>query len=655
MREHAVMASESPGTGEILPISLPESGDLAFVDALRAINDAAALAEFAGRWFDDRRPSSRHLMFEYLDRPLNAFRHEGLIKRLFKRAEAEGDDQLMARFLVLFDRSIRRASCKRLRHQSREVATEAEARELERSWRDQGYRHVHPLTRGQHGASGWRTDEVIIQPRMTTMPRGRMVRVRLRDGSTGEVREVQRPDWASWLGLDWEGQLKKADIRELPSILKALRKFRLFSLATRNYLRRRAWRYFRVLGQAHPERYAAAASEALSLYRDEDLADGLALIDNWGLVHILFHHCPAIEARPGGWVPKAGHSLAELAPAPFAERLWRGSPGAVVGLLSKARCRAVRRWAIRRVEADPASHRASLPLEGWVGLLGHDDPEIVACAAEILRDAEGLGAVDVGRWLALAEATHPDALEAVCELIGRHVRPEQVSTEHAVRLAGLRALPVARLGLSWLKAKEFRPGDERALMGLVEAECGPLRAEILRWLRGALAASGDHDPEAVLTFLDSRHADARFEGWAWFRSGPKLRDDVETWRKLLESPYDDVCLALVAELEARAIGDDPARIGRALDPVDLRRLWASVLLNVRRGARARPGVVNQLLRRLEASPGDAPALLPLLGVALRSVRGPERKAGLVAVVKLVEARAEVEPLVRSAFPELQLG
>src|SRR4051794_24955914 len=109
-----------------LPLDLLEAGDPAFVDAIRAVNDADALAGFAATWSNDARPASRKLLFDYLDRPLNAFRHEGLIKRLFKRAEAEGDDPVMARFLVLFDRSIRRV--RRTRHRSvhQSVATEAE-------------------------------------------------------------------------------------------------------------------------------------------------------------------------------------------------------------------------------------------------------------------------------------------------------------------------------------------------------------------------------------------------------------------------------------------------------------------------------------------------------------------------------------------------
>ena len=46
-------------------------------------------------------------------------------------------------------------------------------------------------------------------------------------------------------------------------------------------------------------------------------------------------------------------------------------------------------------------------------------------------------------------------------------------------------------------------------------------------------------------------------------------------------------------------------------------------------------------------------MLPLLSVALRSVRGPEWRAGLAAVVQLAERRPVAAPAVRAAFPELQ--
>ncbi len=91
-----------------------ERGDASFVDDLRALSDAASLAGFAARWYADKRPASRRLLLDYLDRPLNAFRHEPLVKRLFKQAEGAGDDEVMARFMVLFDRSIRRQEKRRV-------------------------------------------------------------------------------------------------------------------------------------------------------------------------------------------------------------------------------------------------------------------------------------------------------------------------------------------------------------------------------------------------------------------------------------------------------------------------------------------------------------------------------------------------------------
>ena len=647
------MASDRDTSGGPLPLHLLEDGDPAFVDALRAVDDADALADFAAGWADDRRPGSRRLLLDYLDRPLNAYRHEGLIKRLFKRGEAAGDDEVMARFLVLFDRSVRRAMRTRSRRISREVETAEEGRALELQWAEAGYRSISQWeTNLGRSILGDRPDPILQHPPRSTMPRGRMVKI---GRGTSPPAEGLVPDWAVLFGVEWDGQ---SDIHAVPGVAQELERLRLFTVATRSYLRRRAWRYFRKLGKEHPGRYVAAASAALALYRDEDVADGLALIDNWGLVHLLFHHSPALEARPTGWYPRPGRPPGELAPAPIYESLWAEAPAAVVGLLAAARCRTVRHWAIRRVEADPERSLAALPAEGWVDVLGHDDPEVVALAARLLRGAEGLGAIEPARWLALAESASPPALDVICELVARHVGADRVTTGQAVRLAGLHPWPPARLGLDWLKAEGPRgaEADRPVLLGLLDAECGPLRPEILGWLRSVLADPAAGRPGAILEFLDSRHADARAEGWAWFLAEPRARDDRETWARLLESPHDDIRLALVAELESRlAAAGKPGRedLARTLDPEAIRDLWASVLLNVHRGSRAKPAVVRQILRRLEARPADAPALLPLLGVALRSVRGPERRAGLVAVVQLVESRAEVGPLVRAAFPELQ--
>src|ERR1700730_1270313 len=70
-------------------------GDAAFVAELRRIHDAERLGNFATRWLTDSRPVARHLLIDYLSLPLNAYRHEALVKRLFKGAEKLGDDEVL--------------------------------------------------------------------------------------------------------------------------------------------------------------------------------------------------------------------------------------------------------------------------------------------------------------------------------------------------------------------------------------------------------------------------------------------------------------------------------------------------------------------------------------------------------------------------------
>jgi hypothetical protein len=148
----------------------------------------------------------------------------------------------------------------------------------------------------------------------------------------------------------------------------------------------------------------------------------------------------------------------------------------------------------------------------------------------------------------------------------------------------------------------------------------------------------------VLEFLDSKHSDVRAAGWEWLIASP-LRDEPTVWHRLIESPYDDVRGPLVADLTRRAAGADPDTV---------RLLWATVLLNVACGGRHKPGVVAQVVARLAQNPSETDQLLPLLAVAVRSLRGPEFRAGLAGVVRLAELNSELMPAIRRQFPELQL-
>ena len=605
-----------------IPLELFEAGDPGFVDALRLCHDPDALGKFALDWINDARPHARQFLFDYLERPLNAFRHEVLIKRLFKRAEERGDDALMARFLVLFDRSVSRVPKVHYEYLRHEFSSEIEAANLAQTWRSEGYRNVSTWQMwGTHYVQGG-------IPRTTLVNRG---------------------PWE----LSRRGVPFAPDQRDSPAARSWFARYRLFKLKTRHYLRRRAWRYFRLLGKKHPERYVSAISQALVLYGDEDLKDGASILSRWGLVHALFHGSSVLKPTDRHWLIRPGRTLAELSPSPMYEALWDQSPAAVFEIIRSARSTLVRQWAIQRVEADPTTHRPGLALEGWIDLIAHSDPTVSALAARVVEDWPNLEVVDVDRWLDLLEKVGPDALDPVCRVSRRLIRGVLVPLDRCLRLAAMRSLLLARLALGWLKEQPLnKMADPSTLMGLIDAECQPLRPEILTWLVDSILAhfsSGLH--ALIFELLDSRWLDARQLGWQRLLVDPALRSDVETWKRLLESPYDDILAGLVVELESKA--NQPA------DPRDLRSLWASVLLNIHRGSRVKPVVIRQVVKRLaecrDSDEGETRLWLDLLSVALRSSRLPERREGLRALVQWLEQRPQMEPLVRSSFPELVLS
>src|SRR5262249_53211101 len=133
----------SGGGGDWLLLQgLLDRGEPEFVDRLRAVTDADALGQFAERWYAHPSPGARRLLLEYLERPLNAYRHEALVKRLFKQAEAAGDDAVMARFLVAFDRSVRRVTQRTNHYEQVRPETRAEAQQIVSLWNARGYESV---------------------------------------------------------------------------------------------------------------------------------------------------------------------------------------------------------------------------------------------------------------------------------------------------------------------------------------------------------------------------------------------------------------------------------------------------------------------------------------------------------------------------------
>ena len=187
---------------------LLERGDPEFVDRLRGVTDADALGRFAERWYADPSPNARRLLLAYLERPLNAYRHEALVKRLFKRAEAAGDDAVMARFLVAFDRSIRRVQQGRSRH-GRRLRSGAgrrpsawppcgDPRDTTRS----GIWQNGPMALVDSRSTGRWSEPYVTTPGGTTMPRGRDGLLIDFDDGADVLQEISAPDWVVRLKLD---------------------------------------------------------------------------------------------------------------------------------------------------------------------------------------------------------------------------------------------------------------------------------------------------------------------------------------------------------------------------------------------------------------------------------------------------------------------
>lgn len=588
----------SPHTGSwLLAEEFLERGDPAFVDELRRINDADRLGAFAAKWLADSRPASRKLLLQYLELPFNAFRHEALIKRLYKLAEKQADDLVMARFLVGTDRSIQRV--RRVDH------------------------HYDSVTREY-----WTAERLGI-PRGTMLPRD------------PRTKKHQNPKTGEW---QFERSTEKQS------------RLQLFSVHTRHYLRRRTWRYFRLLGKTDPRRYILAIVEALLLYQDEDLKDGIALLDRWGLMHVLFHHSPVLVARAHGWGIAEGQSLANLSPAPIFESHWQASSQPIIELLLRSRSRPVRQWAIAMLKRHFPVALASQPLVVLLSLVSHEDVELATLGMEALRQSPLLGTLSVDTWLSLIDSANPESLSILCELMEQHLAPSSVRFEDCLRLASSRAVPTARLGFQWLMRRgNFSLQDCQRLLGLFDAECPLIRRELIGWVRNVLAGSEHFSTDWILEMLDSSFLDVRDEGWKWFASESRANHQIRLWQKLLETPYDDIKVQLLEVLEDQSKVVPPGVIDRSqLSPELVRFLWASVLLNIHRGNRQKPQVVQQVVRRIQRYPDDASELLPILAIALRSLRGPEWRSGLTGIIQILESQPHLHPLVASHFPEMQV-
>src|SRR3954464_9214933 len=107
-RRSRLNACAMAGGSSLLLDEYFEAGDDRFYQELLRFDGEKRLAFWAEKILADKRPFARRGLLASIDGGCDRDHHPALVRRLFKRVEAAGDDEAMAHFLAAFDRLSRR-------------------------------------------------------------------------------------------------------------------------------------------------------------------------------------------------------------------------------------------------------------------------------------------------------------------------------------------------------------------------------------------------------------------------------------------------------------------------------------------------------------------------------------------------------------------
>ena len=426
---------------------------------------------------------------------------------------------------------------------------------------------------------------------------------------------------------------------------------REFSNATKHYLRRRAWRYFRRLGHKDGPAYLSGIAHALVRFEDDDVRAGENLLDNWGLMHACFGKSPVLVFNARHTNLSASGSLADLQAAPMFERHWTlpRAANVLIDILLRAQCRPVRIWSIQLLRRLHGETLPKIDAATLLKLIEHTDEDVAAFAADLLNNAQAVASFPMSTWMGLLAARNPTVVATVCQAFQKHVNYDRATLAQAVELTTRLAVPVASLGLEILAAKLIHSdADQRELAKLSKAQCGALGSRIAAFAISRLNVAGRYRVDEIVGFFDSRLKTMRAGAFTALMNQTPADTDPVFWARLFESPYDDVRIELINRLTNRVSLPGASAESTA-------HLWQSVLLNIHRGGRAKLSALRQISDRIMREPTNAKVLLPVLAIAIRSVRPPEARHGLAAVVTAVERIPNLIDDVRRELPELEFN
>jgi hypothetical protein len=425
-----------------------------------------------------------------------------------------------------------------------------------------------------------------------------------------------------------------------------------FSIATRRYLARRAFRYFRLLGRKDVARYGRAMRHTLSLYRDEHLSQPMRLLDAWGLANALYGRSSVLEFRPRGIRLAAGQTLESLRPAPFLPEAFTGCFGELVPLLARSNSRPVRRFFKELLETNHKQELAALTIPELRGLLSSPHDEAHELGATLLKTAKGAERLTVDEWLALLDTPNLDIVALVCEAIAQHVTPARLSLAQTIELACSKRAPVAHLGLSWFLAKPLEnEQDLRVATTLGRATVEAVRRQAADHLRSKLLKLSFASAEHLRELIDAPYADVRAVGLELLASEPKFAESTMLWWALSESPWKDVrAFATKHSKRWLAAKDELAAPKTA-------QFFATTMLSIHGGSKAKRKAMRDVVSHAVSPSKEAPQaeVLALVRHVARSVRPTERAIALAALARALRVRPELADAVRELLPEVSFS
>jgi hypothetical protein len=315
----------------------------------------------------------------------------------------------------------------------------------------------------------------------------------------------------------------------------------------------------------------------------------------------------------------------------------------LLSLIVRAHARLVRIWATQLFQREHANF--AVPFDTIRALLEHEEPEVQQFGAKLLESSGALATLPVESWLKLLQTKNDEALQRICDAFSKHVSGERLNLAQCVELACVRPVLVARLGQQYLKERAAAsPAEREQIAQLGNTKCAAVAAEVTAWALGFFGK--EYSVDLVIRFFDGPLSETRIAAWDWLLKDSPGLADAALWSRLAETPHDDLRLRVVDYLqrETKLPGADANK---------LENIWRSVLLGVHRGGRQKAKAVQQIARAINENPASVESLLPVLAVAARSVRGPEARAGLAAIVGVAEAQPQLVETIRRFLPELK--